>query len=135
MVDAIAEGLGTCAHTVRRWIKRFNARGGRTGGRRRCGRPATYTPEEVGEVVAARLTDPQTLGLPFASWTLDRLAAYLNEEKGIAIKRSRIGEILQAEGLTLAHSRRPGSASGPIPPSPKKGAIVTSTPPRLRTAS
>jgi transposase len=40
-----------------------------------------------------------TLGLPFASWTLDRLAAYLHEEKGLAIKRSRIGEILAAEGL------------------------------------
>jgi len=45
------------------------------------------------------LTDPQELGLPFGSWTLDRLAAYLNAERGIAIKRSRIGEILVAEGL------------------------------------
>ena len=49
--------------------------------------------------MAASLTDPQVLGLPFASWTLDRLAAYLSEERGIAIKRSRIGEVLQAEGL------------------------------------
>jgi transposase len=39
------------------------------------------------------------LGLPFASWTLDRLEAYLNEEKGIPIKRSRIDEVLLAEGL------------------------------------
>jgi transposase len=67
--------------------------------RRRGGRPATYTPEQVGALVAASLTDPQALGLPFASWTLDRLAAYLAEEKAIAMKRSRIGEILQAEGL------------------------------------
>jgi transposase len=37
--------------------------------------------------------------LPFARWTLDRLAAYLAERKGIPIKRSRIGELLQAEGL------------------------------------
>jgi len=53
----------------------------------------------VGELIATSLTDPQELGLPFGSWTLDRLAAYLNEQRGIAMQRSRIGEILQAEGL------------------------------------
>jgi hypothetical protein len=53
----------------------------------------------VGEVIAASLTDPQHLDLPFASWTLDRLTAYLNEVKGIAMKRSRIDELLRAEGL------------------------------------
>jgi transposase len=50
-------------------------------------------------VVAASLTDPQSLGLPFASWTLDRLETYLNEVKGIAIKRSRINDLLLREGL------------------------------------
>jgi transposase len=49
--------------------------------------------------VATALTAPQQLGLPFASWTLDRSAAYLNEHKGIAIKRSRIDDILLREGL------------------------------------
>jgi transposase len=50
-------------------------------------------------VIATALTAPRTLGLPFASWTLDRLAAYLGEHKGIAMKRSRIDEILRQEGL------------------------------------
>jgi transposase len=49
--------------------------------------------------VAASLTDPQSLGLPFASWTLDRLEAYLNEVNGIGIKRSRINDLLLREGL------------------------------------
>ena len=49
--------------------------------------------------MAASLTRPDDLGLPFGCWTLDRLAAYLNEERSIAVTRSRIGEILQAEGL------------------------------------
>jgi transposase len=53
----------------------------------------------VGEVVAASLTKPGALGLPFGSWTLDRLQAYLNEERGIPIKRTRIDELLLAEGL------------------------------------
>jgi hypothetical protein len=50
-------------------------------------------------VIAAALSDPQKLGLPFACWTLDRLEIYLNEAKQIAIKRSRIDELLIAEGL------------------------------------
>jgi hypothetical protein len=50
-------------------------------------------------VIAAALTKPESLGLPFASWTLDRLQAYLSEHKGIGIKRTRIDEILIAEGL------------------------------------
>ena len=53
----------------------------------------------MGEVIATALTDPQTLGLPFGCWTLDRLQAYLNEEKNLPIRRSRIDEVLIAEGL------------------------------------
>src|SRR6185436_9633833 len=63
---------------VRQWITRFNAEG--LDGLQdppRSGRPATYTAEQIGEVVTAALTKPETLGFPFASWTLDRLAAYL----------------------------------------------------------
>lgn len=99
-VPAIAREVGISEATARLWIARFNA-GGLAGLKDagRSGRPATYTPEQIGEVVAARLTDPQALGLPFASWTLDRLAAYLDEERGLPIKRSRIGELLQDEGL------------------------------------
>ena len=99
-VPAIAQTLGMCEATVRLWLTRFNA-GGVDGLRDgpRAGRPPTYSPEEVGEVIAASLTKPDDLDLPFGSWTLDRLAAYLQEHKGVAISRSRIGEILQAEGL------------------------------------
>ncbi len=100
LVPAIAEELHLDARTVRFWLKRFNADGlAGLEDAARSGRPPTYTAEQVGEVVAAALTNPQRLGLPFASWTLDRLQAYLNETKGIAIKRSRIDEILLAEGL------------------------------------
>ena len=50
-------------------------------------------------MIAAALTSPRGLGLPFAAWTLDRLAAYLREHKGVAMRRSRIDTILLAEGL------------------------------------
>jgi transposase len=96
----IAAEVGVSERTVRRWVKRFTAQGlAGLADAPRPGRPATYPPAAVGELVAASLTDPQALGLPFGSWTLDRLAAYLHEAKGIAMSRSRIGEILQAEGL------------------------------------
>ncbi len=99
-VPAIAREVGVSEATVRLWLTRFNARGpDGLADAARPGRPPTYTPEEVGEVIAASLTKPDDLGLPFASWTLDRLAAHLHEGRGIPIKRSRIGAILQAEGL------------------------------------
>jgi transposase len=86
--------------TCRLWLKRFNAHGfDGLEGQRRSGRPPTYTPEEISSVIEAARTKPQALGLPFGSWTLDRLAAYLNEARGIASKRSRIDDVRSAEGL------------------------------------
>jgi transposase len=99
-VSAIARQLHLGADTVRRWIKRFNAAGldGLVDAPR-SGHPPTYSAEQISEVIAASLTQPTELGQPFGSWTLDRLEVYLNEEKGIPIKRSRIDELLLGEGL------------------------------------
>ena len=97
---AAAKALGLVPDTGRWWVKRFNAHGlAGLNDRPRSGRPVTYGPEVVGEVLATALTKPDTLGLPVACWTLDRLEAYLNEEQGMAIKRSRIDELLVDEGL------------------------------------
>jgi transposase len=99
-IDSIAVALGCNVETVRLWVKRFNAQGvDGLHDRPRAGRPPTYPAEAVGEVIAAALTKPPELGLPFGSWTLDRLAAYLHEQRGIAMQRSRINELLIAEGL------------------------------------
>ena len=99
-VPAIAQQLQLTAITVRTWLKSFNAAGlAGLSDQPRSGRPATYSVHEVTEVIATALTPPDQLGLPFASWTLDRLEAYVNEHKGIAIKRSRIDDLLLAEGL------------------------------------
>ena len=127
-VPAVARRLGVGTDVVRGWLKRFNAEGlDGLRDRPRAGRPATYGPEVVGEVIAASLTRPDALGLPFGSWTLDRLAAYLNETKGIPIKRSRIDELLLAEGLRWRtqetwfgeRAQAPGGpASGPPPGRP-----------------
>src|ERR687889_1470255 len=132
---AIAEALGLDAETVRRRIRRFNAEGlAALEDHHRSGRPATYSPDEVAVVIATALTDPRRLGLPFASWTLDRLAAYLLEHKGIAMRRSRMDEILLKEGLRW---RRQETWFGErVDPefAEKRGASRGSTPRRLLAA-
>ena len=88
---------------MRHWLKRFNARG--LQGLEedvRSGRPPTYSAEQRSAVINTALTRPADLGLPFASWTLDRLVAYLSEQ-GIAMRRSRISEIFIQKGLKWRH--------------------------------
>src|ERR1044072_2111832 len=58
-VPAIAPELELTQTTVRTWLKRFNEAGlDGLQDRPRSGRPATYQPEQVSEVIAASLTDP-----------------------------------------------------------------------------
>jgi transposase len=133
-VPSIAGKLGLHEQTVRHWLKRFNALGLEgLADQPRGGRPATYSPEQVAEVIATAVTDPQALGQPFGTWTLDRLETYLNEEKGIPIKRSRIDDLLSAEGLRWRQQEawfgeRPDPAFAK-----KRGPSKRATPPLLRT--
>jgi transposase len=152
-IPAIARRLALDARTVRTWLTRFQAHGlPGLQDRARAGRPARYTPEEVGVVIATSLTAPQSLGLPFAGWTLDRLQAYLNEQRGVPIRRSRIGEILLAEGLRWrtqetwfgARAQAPSAAAAganPVPHRPldpefaeKRGRSSGFTPPHQKAA-
>src|ERR687894_337600 len=108
----VARDLGVCRPTIYTRIHRFNERGFHgLEDRPRSGRPHTYTAEQRAEVIAAALTDPKGLDLPFGCWTLDRLRAYLNEQRGIPIKRSRIGERVDRD-----FAERRGSSSGSTRP-------------------
>jgi transposase len=137
----VAREVGVSRPTVYAWIHRFNAHGlAGLDDRRRGGRPPTYTAEQRAEVIATALTDPRSLGLPFGCWTLDRLQAYLNEHRGIAIKRSRIDEILTEEGLRWRKqetwfgervdpefAEKKGRSSGSTPPLPPTRSSSAST--------
>jgi transposase len=132
-VPAIAAHLHVCERTVRRWIARFNTDG--LAGLRdapRAGRPPTYTEAQRSTVVATSLTDPRQLQLPFASWTLDRLQAYLTEQQALPIKRSRIAEILASEGLRWRTQERWLTEQAALDPefAQKRGPSSRSTPPR-----
>lgn len=133
---AIAQALSVDADTVRRWLTRFNDQGvAGLADRPRIGRPPTYTSDEVGAVIAASLTNPADLKLPFGGWTLDRLTVYLHETKGLAIKRSRIGEILQREGLRWRTQETWFGERVDPAFAEKRGPSSRSTRPRRRTAS
>ena len=124
--EEIGRALRLNARTARFWLKRFNAHG--LAGLEesdRPGRPPVYSAD---------------LGLPFASWTLDRLVAHLGETKGIAMRRSRVGEILAREGLKWRQeetwfgaradpdfARKRGRSSGSTPPRPKAAPSSAST--------
>ncbi len=99
-VGAIAARFHLSPATVYLWLHRFEAHGlVGLADKPRGGRPPTYTREQVGTIVATALSDPQALGQAYSAWTLDRLAAYLTEQHGITMKRSRLDELLLAEGL------------------------------------
>ena len=141
---AVAEGLSApeiaakmdlCEATIRFWLKRFNARG--LAGLEedmRSGRPATHSPEERSAVITAALSRPADRGLPFASWTLDRLVAYLSEQ-GIGMKRSRISEVLLAEGLKWRQEETWFGARVDPEFARKRGRSSNSTPRHRRAAS
>jgi transposase len=150
-VAEIASDVDCDRRTVRLWVKRFNA-GGLAGldDEPRAGHPRTYSADQVGDVLAAALSKPTELGLPFASWTLDRLEVYLNEEKGLPIKRTRIDELLIDEGLrwrtqegwfgerAAREKKDPTSAREEKPIDPefaqKRGRLRLSTPARRQIA-
>ena len=133
--SVIAARVGLDGETVRKRIRRFNAEGVEAlKDRSRSGRRPIYTHEQTATVIATALTKPETLGLPFAAWTLDRLAAYLHEHKAIAMQRSRIDEILLHEGLRWRkHETWFGERVDPAF-AEKRGRSRRSTPLRLRAA-
>jgi transposase len=129
----VADRVGVGRMAAYEWLHRFNAEGlkGLTD-HPRPGRPHTYTAEQRAEVVAAALTRPEDLGLPFASWTLDRLQAYLSEHKKIGIKRTRIDEILIAEGLRWRKQETWVGQKVDPEFAAKRGRSRRSTPPRRK---
>jgi transposase len=135
-VPAIALELHRSASTVRRWRKRFHA-GGWAGltDAFRSGRPATYTPEQVAEVIATALSHPPHLHLPCGRWTLDRLEVSLHTEQGLPMKRSRIEEILLAEGRRWRQQATWFGARVDPDFATQRGALQRSTPRRPWGAS
>jgi transposase len=140
----IAELLGCHPQTVRERLHRFNAEGvDGLGDRPGPGRPRRLTEHERGRIIAlARSAPPGRLqqggeGLLApdqpeapAHWTLDALAAAAQAE-GIAVGRSQVRRILQAERVRWRRTRSWATSTDPDF-APKGRRSSPSTPPRPR---
>lgn len=99
-IPQIAQQLRVKQNTVRKWFARFSERG--LPGLQdapRSGAPVTYSAEDKARIIATALSDPSEVGESYASWTFERLASHVQEKLGIPMKKTRVFELLQAEGL------------------------------------
>src|SRR5258708_2735843 len=105
LTPEIAKQLKVSERMVRNRLHRFNEQGLQgLEEAPRSGRPVTYEPALVSEIIQTALSRPKDLGEEdYATWTLDRLVDYLHRVKGIRMKRSRMSEIFIAEGLSWRH--------------------------------
>ncbi len=95
-----AEQVGCTVNTVYNQLHQFNARGlAFLDDAPRSGRPHRYTEQQRGRLVVTAKTKPETLGLDFGHWTLDRLVEYVNTVLTIPISRSQLADVLTQEGL------------------------------------
>jgi transposase len=146
-VGQIAAQLGCHPATVYRWLHRFNAGGiDDLGDLPRSGRPRRLGELDRGRVIALVASDPpgrlvrQPDGTLVAAdeqepaqWTLDALAAAAHAQ-GIAVGRSQVRRILQAEGVRWRAVRSWSTSSDPQF-APKERRSLPSTPPRRRRRS
>jgi transposase len=66
----------------------------------RGGRPQTFTLPKRQEIKRIALSDPQDLGLPFATWSLSKLADYLVAEGVVTdISHEGLRQLLHHEGV------------------------------------
>lgn len=99
-IPQVVKQLQLSPNTVRKWWKRFEQQGlAGLEDAPRQGTPTHYSAEQKARVIQAARTRPSSLGLPFSSWTFERLTVYVQEQLGIPIKKTRVFEILQEEGL------------------------------------
>lgn len=95
-----AEQVGCHITTVYYQLHQFNARGlAFLDDAPRSGRPLHYDEQQRGQLVVTAKTKPETLGLAFGHWTLDRLVEYANTVLNMPISRSQLAEVLTQEGL------------------------------------
>jgi transposase len=82
------------------WVKRFNKHGlDGLKDKQRSGRPTIHTQDTRSSLINLALQKPNSLGYPFALWTLERLQTAFKERKEIHLSDSTIWEWLADEGL------------------------------------
>ena len=107
LVPAIARLVAADEDTVRDVIHAFNEKGlAALDPRWAGGRPRLITDHHRDVIVAAAITRPEKLGLPFTCWSLRKLAAYLaGAPVPVRIGRERLRQILHAGGVSFQRTR------------------------------
>ena len=97
----ISEVVFTDPDTVREVIHNFNRDGfDALYPRYKGGRPQTFTLPKRQEIKRIALSDPQDLDLPFATWSLAKLADYLVAEGVVTdISHEGLRQLLREEGV------------------------------------
>jgi transposase len=84
----------------RTWVKRFNELGIQgLEDKPRSGCPPTHTQDIRSCLINLALQKPQSLGYPFALWTLERLQQAFSERYGLHLSQSTIWDWVDSEGL------------------------------------
>lgn len=88
--------------TVRRWLKRYQSDG--VAGLQdapRSGAPGKVTASYQQQLVQLMQNRPSNLGLPFGSWTLKRVARYMEKKTGIRVSYETVRLYLKDAGIIL----------------------------------
>lgn len=79
-MEETAAALGVWRKTVRQWRRRWEAAEAavsvteRLSDAPRCGAPASFTPEQICQIMALACEDPERLDVPIAQWSQSELA-------------------------------------------------------------
>src|SRR5271166_6436801 len=100
-VSETAEALGiwrkTAGHWRRRWLAAEASAGvaERLSDAPRCGAPATFTPEQICQIMALACEDPERLDVPISQWSQSELARQA-VSRGIvkSISHGSVGRVL-----------------------------------------
>jgi transposase len=82
------------------WVKRFNAEGlDGLKDRPRSGAPPRHSQEVRSQLISLALQKPESLGYPFALWTLERLQNAFKERHTVHLSDSTIWTWMDEEGF------------------------------------
>jgi putative transposase len=115
-----AVALGIWRKTVRHWRRRWTAADApadvaeRLSDAPRCGAPATFTPEQICQIMALACEDPETLEIPISQWTQSELARQ-------AVSRGIVSSISHGSVGRFFKINRPQAASQPLLADAKAG--------------
>lgn len=111
----IAHQLAYTPDTVAKWLARFQ-REGVLGlfDAPRSGSPRKLPVDDALAVIECATTRPVDLGLPFPTWSLNKLRRYLATQRQIVLSREGLRQLLARHGLSWKKARSWQHSSDPL---------------------